>query len=145
MPKIIEFVTFGIMIQRLFLCKAVVALTFLLSAVDMMAADQFVLFQPSSDALQLKNLTVGFGDNEHSCVQIAAQNLLSDFEKVTGKKATKSTNEVEVLIGTVGVNTQIDQWVKQGLLRDLKGKTEKYIIKTIGNQLVVAGSDKRGT
>ena len=66
MPKIIEFVTFGIMIQRLFLCKAVVALTFLLGAVDMMAADQFVLFQPSSDALQLKNLTVGFGDNERS-------------------------------------------------------------------------------
>ena len=145
MPKIIEFVTFGIMIQRLFLCKAVVALTFLLGAVDMMAADQFVLFQPSSDALQLKNLTVGFGDNEHSCVQMAAENLLSDFEKVTGKKAIKSANGVEVLIGTVGVNSQIDQWVKQGMLRDLKGKTEKYIIKTIGNQLVVAGSDKRGT
>ena len=145
MPKIIEFVTFGIMNQRLFLCKAVVALTFLLGAVDMMAADQFVLFQPSSDALQLKNLTVGFGDNEHSCVQMAAENLLSDFEKVTGKKAIKSANGVEVLIGTVGVNSQIDQWVKQGMLRDLKGKTEKYIIKTIGNQLVVAGSDKRGT
>ena len=145
MPKIIEFVTFGIMIQRFFLCKAVVALTFLLGAVDMMAADQFVLFQPSSDALQLKNFTVGFGDNEHSCVQMAAENLLSDFEKVTGKKAIKSANGVEVLIGTVGVNSQIDQWVKQGMLRDLKGKTEKYIIKTIGNQLVVAGSDKRGT
>lgn len=145
MPKIIEFVTFRIMIKRQSLCKVFVILMLSWGAIDMMAADQFVLFQPSSDALQLKNLTVGFGDNEHSCVQIAAQNLLSDFEKVTGKKATKSTNEVEVLIGTVGVNTQIDQWVKQGLLRDLKGKTEKYIIKTIGNQLVVAGSDKRGT
>ena len=145
MPKIIEFVTFRIMIKRQSLCKVFVILMLFWGAIDMMAADQFVLFQPSSDALQLKNLTVGFGDNEHSCVQIAAQNLLSDFEKVTGKKATKSTNEVEVLIGTVGVNTQIDQWVKQGLLRDLKGKTEKYIIKTIGNQLVVAGSDKRGT
>ena len=43
------------------------------------------------------------------------------------------------------MNPQIDQWVKQGELRDLKGKTEKYIIKTIGNQLVIAGSDKRGT
>ena len=35
--------------------------------------------------------------------------------------------------------------MKQGLLKDLKGKTEKYIIKTIGKQLVIAGSDKRGT
>ena len=145
MPKIIEFVTFVIMIHRHFLCKTFATLMFLLGAAKLMAADQFVLFQPSSDVLQLRNLTVGYGDNEHSCVQIAAENLLSDFEKVTGKKATKSTNEVEVLIGTVGVNSQIDQWVKQGMLRDLKGKTEKYIIKTIGNQLVVAGSDKRGT
>ena len=145
MPKIIEFVTFVIMIHRHFLCKSFATLMFLLGASKLMAADQFVLFQPSSDVLQLRNLTVGYGDNEHSCVQIAAENLLSDFEKVTGKKATKSANEVEVLIGTVGVNSQIDQWVKQGMLRDLKGKTEKYIIKTIGNQLVVAGSDKRGT
>ncbi len=145
MPKIIEFVTFVIMIHRHFLCKSFATLMFLLGAAKLMAADQFVLFQPSSDALQLKYLTVGYGDNEHSCVQIAAENLLSDFEKVTGKKAAKSANEVEVLIGTVGVNSQIDQWVKQGMLRDLKGKTEKYIIKTIGNQLVVAGSDKRGT
>ena len=45
----------------------------------------------------------------------------------------------------LGVNKQIDQWVKKGELRDLKGKTEKYIIKTIGDQLVIAGSDKRGT
>jgi hypothetical protein len=133
------------MIQRHFLCKTFATLMFVLGAVDLMAADQFVLFQPSQDALQLKNLTIGWGDNEHSCVQVAADNLLSDFEKVTGKKATKSTSEVEVLIGTVGVNPQIDQWVKQGVLRDLKGKTEKYVIKTIGNQLVIAGSDKRGT
>ena len=114
------------MIQRHSLCKTFAVLLSLFGAVNLMAADQFVLFQPSSDALQLKNLTVGFGDSEHSCVQIAAQNLLSDFEKVTGKKAVKSTDEVEILVGTVGVNPQIDQWVKQGVLRDLKGKTEKH-------------------
>ena len=51
----------------------------------------------------------------------------------------------QIIVGTVGVNKQIDQWVKKGELRDLKGKTEKYIIKTIGDQIVIAGSDKRGT
>ena len=59
MPKIIEFVTFRIMIKRQSLCKVFVILMLSWGAIDMMAADQFVLFQPSSDALQLKNLTVG--------------------------------------------------------------------------------------
>ena len=35
--------------------------------------------------------------------------------------------------------------MKRGELKNLKGKTEKYIIKTIGQQIVIAGSDKRGT
>ena len=50
-----------------------------------------------------------------------------------------------ILIGTVGYNKQIDQWVKQKVLKDLKGKREKYIITTIDGQLVIAGSDRRGT
>ena len=70
---------------------------------------------------------------------------MADIEKVTGQKGTIVAEKMEVLIGTVGVNKQIDQWIKQGELQDLKGRTEKYIIKTIGNQLVIAGSDKRGT
>ena len=81
---------------------------------------------------------------EHSCVQRAAANLLTDFEKVTGIRPSLSDSP-KILIGTVGVNKQIDAWVKQGILRDLKGRTEKFIITTIGSQLVIAGSDKRGT
>ena len=77
-------------------------------------------------------------------MQRAAASLQADFERVTGIRPATS-DEPTILIGTVGVNKQIDQWVKQGMLRDLKGKTEKYILKTIGNQLVIAGSDKRGT
>lgn len=110
-----------------------------------MAAERFVLFQASPETWQLKNFSVGLSENEHSCVQLAANNLLADIEKVTGQKGTIVAEKMEVLIGTVGVNKQIDQWIKQGELQDLKGRTEKYIIKTIGNQLVIAGSDKRGT
>ena len=64
---------------------------------------------------------------------------------MTGVKPQRGGNDASVVIGTIGSNPQINQWVKQGLLKDLKGKTEKYIIKTIGKQLVIAGSDKRGT
>ena len=108
------------------------------------AAEPFVVFQSSADVLSLQGASVSFDSREHSCVQIAVANLQKDFEKVTQKQLPVSES-ARILVGTVGVNKQIDQWVKKGELRDLKGKTEKYIIKTIGDQLVIAGSDKRGT
>ena len=108
------------------------------------AAEPFVVFQSSADVLSLQGASVSFDSREHSCVQRAVANLQKDFEKVTQKQLPVS-ERARILVGTVGVNKQIDQWVKKGELRDLKGKTEKYIIKTIGDQLVIAGSDKRGT
>ena len=108
------------------------------------AADRFVSFSPANDAWQLHDITLGYATNEHSCVQRAAASLATDFEQVTGIRPASSDNP-KILIGTVGTNKQIDLWVKQGLLPNLKGKTEKFIIKTIGEQLVIAGSDKRGT
>ena len=111
------------------------------------AAEPFVVFQSSADVLSLQSASVSFDSREHSCVQRAVANLQKDFEKVTGKTGLSRTSGESgtIIIGTVGVNKQIDQWVKKGELRDLKGRTEKYIINTIGNQLVIAGSDKRGT
>ena len=108
------------------------------------AADKFVSFSPANDAWQLHDITLGYAAGEHSCVQRAAASLATDFEQVTGTRPASSDNP-KILIGTVGTNKQIDLWVKQGLLPNLKGKTEKFIIKTIGEQLVIAGSDKRGT
>ena len=131
--------------RRLILLKMMAFWVCVTAAARLMAADRFVSFQPLEDAWQLKTMTVGLSQQEHSCVQLAAQNLLVDFEKVTGQKASFSDGAAEVLVGTVGCNPQIDQWVKQGVLSGLKGKTEKYLIKTIGSQLVIAGSDKRGT
>ena len=110
-----------------------------------MAAEPFVTFEQTAGSWLLKDVTIGYAPGEHSCVQLAAANLQKDFELVTGNKPTISETSQKILIGTVGTNKQIDLWVKQGLLKDLKGKTEKYIIKTIDGQLVIAGSDKRGT
>ncbi len=117
---------------------------FLLLAIAVSAADKFVVFQPSANAISLNNAGIVFDSREHSCVQLAIANLKQDFERVTGKKGLNG-DATTIIIGTVGTNKQIDQWVKKGILRDLKGKTEKYIIKTIDGQLVIAGSDKRGT
>ena len=108
------------------------------------AAEPFVCFKSSADVISLQDASVSFDNREHSCVQRAIVNLQQDYEKVT-RKSLPLSEHARILVGTVGVNKQIDQWVKKGELRDLKGKTEKYIIKTIGDQLVIAGSDKRGT
>ena len=122
----------------------------LLMALKMSAAEQFVVFQPSADVLSLKDASISFDAKEHSCVQRAVANLQQDFQRVTDDSQfiihnSQLTTNTQILVGTLGVNKQIDQWVKAGELRNLKGKTEKYIIKTIGDQLVIAGSDKRGT
>ena len=131
-------------LQRLTHCLAIFLMSALLP-LGSHAADAFITFQSAQGTLQLRDVSISYADVEHSCVQIAAANLQRDFEQVTGVKPQRGGNDARVVIGTVGSNPQIDQWVKQGLLKDLKGKTEKYIIKTIGKQLVIAGSDKRGT
>ena len=124
--------------------KTLILLAVVLFTITGQGAEPFVFFQSISDGLSLNGTTIGFDQREHSCVQRAAANLQADMERVTGVKPAVSSQPT-ILIGTVGSNRQIDEWVRRGELRDLKGKCEKYIIKTIGQQLVIAGSDKRGT
>ena len=111
----------------------------------MWAATPFIAYSPSDNTLSIDHARIAFDQKEHRCVAIAVESLVSDMEKVTGIRPTLSSEQPTIIVGTVGVNRQIDQWVRQGILKDLKGKTEKYIIKTIGNQIIIAGSDKRGT
>ena len=133
--------------KRLFNKLTYLAILTLLALIPVegMGADEFVTFQQTTGTWQLKDVSISYADGEHSCVHRAIASLQKDFEAVMGVSPKRSAGDAKVLIGTVGVNPQIDQWVKQGILRDLKGKTEKYIIKTINGQLVIAGSDKRGT
>ena len=113
-------------------------------AISMNATERFVTYTEQSGALSLAGATIGYSDQEPKAVQIAAANLQQDIASVMGFTPTKS-NTPTILIGTVGCNKQIDQWVKQKVLKDLKGKREKFVITTIDGQLVIAGSDRRGT
>ena len=116
----------------------------LLAVLPLSAADTFVTFTEQGGAVALKGATIGYDDNEPQAVQIAAASLQQDFQRVMGFCPVKS-NQATILIGTVGYNKKIDQWVKSGKLANLKGKREKYIITTIDGQVVIAGSDRRGT
>ena len=113
-------------------------------AMPLCAANQFVTFTEQTNAQSLKGATIGFTAQEPKAVQLAAANLQQDFQRVMGFTPAQSDQPV-ILIGTVGFNKQIDQWVKSGKLADLKGKREKFIITTIDGQVVIAGSDRRGT
>ena len=117
----------------------------MLSAVSAMAADNFVTFTERGGAVSLKGATISYVDNEPRAVQIAAASLQQDFQRVMGFCPMKVADKSTILIGTVGCNKQIDQWVKSGKLPNLKGKREKFILTTIDGQVVIAGSDRRGT
>ena len=104
---------------------------------------QFVSFSPESDGVSLVNATIGYSQQEYEGVKMAIQNLQEDMKRVLGKAPLQleGSGEASILIGTLGKNKDIDKLK----LADLKGKREKFIIITIGQQIVIAGSDKRGT
>lgn len=95
--------------------------------------------------------------NDCKGVSYAAHALLKDIKTVSGTTATltsdagflKKADTVRpaILVGTIGHSAAIDQLVKQKRINGnlLKGKREKFIITLIDGQLVIAGSDRRGT
>lgn len=59
---------------------------------------------------------------------------------------TNSIN-ARIIVGTIGHSKAIDKIMKlrKSDMKQLKGKREMFIITVEGNQLVIAGSDRRGT
>ena len=112
------------------------------------AASRFVSFT-SGDIMLNRNDSVNLyvGNDEMKGVGIALHNLAGDINKVCGAK-TVFTDAVkaDVVVGTIGHSTIIDKFIKEGKIdvRQLRGKSEKYIITVVGRQLVIAGSDRRG-
>ncbi|MES2923318.1 MAG: glycosyl hydrolase 115 family protein [Verrucomicrobiota bacterium] len=106
-----------------------------------------------------KSAPLWFDAKDHPGVRRAADDLLTDIERVTGRRpelstAEKSPGSRPVIVGTLGSSALIDELVASGKLNaaDLKGKWESFVITTISQPfpgveqaLVIAGSDKRGT
>ena len=130
----------------------------LLSTISMSAADRFVNFKQGDLLLNANNRVEIYMDtNDCKGVSYAAHALLKDIKSVSGATATltsdagflKKADTVRpaILVGTIGHSAAIDQLVKQKRINGnlLKGKREKFIITLIDGQLVIAGSDRRGT
>lgn len=140
-------------IKRTFLASAA-----LLSTISMSAADRFVNFKQGDLLLNANNRVEIYMDtNDCKGVSYAAHALLKDIKSVSGATATLTsdagflkkadTARPAILVGTIGHSAAIDQLVKQKRINGnlLKGKREKFIITLINGQLVIAGSDRRGT
>ena len=140
-------------IKRTFLASAA-----LLTTISMSAADRFVNFKQGDLLLNANNRVEIYMDtNDCKGVSYAAHALLKDIKSVSGATATltsdagfqkkNDTARPAILVGTIGHSAAIDQLVKQKRIKGnlLKGKREKFIITLIDGQLVIAGSDRRGT
>lgn len=140
-------------IKQTFLASAA-----LLSTISISAADRFVDFKQGDLLLNANNRVEIYMDtNDCKGVSYAAHALQKDIKSVSGATATLTsdagfqkkadTARPAILVGTIGHSAAIDQLVKQKRINGnlLKGKREKFIITLIDGQLVIAGSDRRGT
>ena len=129
--------------------KAFLASAALLSAMSMSAAERFVSFKQGDLLINGKDKVEIYMDaNDCRGVSYAANALVRDISKVSGSQATITSNQkATILVGTIGHSAAIDQLIKQKRINGnlLKGKREKFIITLVDQQLVIAGSDRRGT
>ncbi len=102
-----------------------------------------------------KTTDILYDKSENIAVVRAVKDLQSDIQKVTGKSpnlsTTETSGEYEIIIGTIGTSKQIDKLISSKKInaKDLKGKWESFVITTVDSkskkQLIIAGSDRRGT
>lgn len=111
----------------------------IISTVD--AAEQFVKFDKASaeNALLLTGTkdTIRYSPSDWKGVKMAVANLRHDLLSVTGSEYAP------IVVATVGKSEIAKKYPKQS--KQLKGKWEQYLIFTDKGQLVILGSDKRGT
>ena len=102
-----------------------------------------------------KAATIVVDENDWKGVLRAANNLSDDVRKVTGVKADVELRDKglergttsKIIVGTIGKSRIIDGLIKQKKLnvKQIKGKWEAFLFTNVDDNLVIVGSDKRGT
>lgn len=119
------------------LSSLVIALSISLSAT---AAEKFIHFSRANQhdiELTNSNDTVKYDPSDWEGVIIAVNNLRNDLKAVTG------SDKASIVVGTAGKSKAVDKYTD--IVNQLKGKWEQYIITNDGDNVVIIGSDKRGT
>lgn len=103
------------------------------------AADCFVAFQKQEGSIPATQGIVQVDAADYPGVRRAANNLIVDMKAVCGQ-------QLQVVVGSLDKSKTIQKYIAdKKLTKELKGKVEKFIISVEDNQIVIAGSDKRGT
>lgn len=131
------------------LINSFVIFVLFLTATASRAANAFVDFNQGDFQLNKGNrVTIGIADNEQRGVLRAAKNLCTDIKAVCGAEVSLgNASSSTIVAGTLGSSKIIDEMAKNRVFdaKMIKGKREMYIIKVTDEQVVIAGSDRRGT
>ncbi|MDD3167765.1 MAG: glycosyl hydrolase 115 family protein, partial [Bacteroidales bacterium] len=115
---------------------------------------EYVLFKESNQAFEVVGqqvATICVDPTDWKGVRRAVSDLSQDIFRVTGRKSDvvelDKVRKGSILVGTIGKSVLIDQLIRDGKLdvSTIKGQWESFLIQTIDDCLVIAGSDKRGT
>ena len=119
------------------------------ATLPVLSSDRFTLVENGSP------VAIVVSPDEDTAILRAADNLVEDFERVTGRRPSLTHKPVAartVIIGSLE-SPLVRKMVSNGRfdVSELEGRNEKYLIMTIDNPLegveealVIAGSDRRG-
>ncbi len=117
---------------------------------------QYIQFEATKNVFSIvsktQSTTIYIDSDDWKGAIRAAHDLSSDILKVTGT-VIPVTYQIQypengaIIIGTIGKSRIIDKLVKEGKIQiaDIEGQWESFLIQTVEGNLVIAGSDKRGT
>ena len=105
-----------------------------------------------------KKISFYYDENEYSGIVKIANKVCNDVKLVFGKlpnlKQIDSMEDIascekdfSIIFGTIEKSSLIESLEKSGQIKlnEVKGKNEVYLFNVTENQIIIAGSDKRGT
>ncbi len=132
----------GILIMKNILTASLMLLVMTMSV---MAQEKFCIAKNGNTA------AIVVDEQDWKGVARAANDLGDDVRKVCGTACSvvsaMSTDKPNIVVGTIGKSSIINKFIKQKKLdvNKVKGQWESFVIDVVDGNLVVAGSDKRGT
>lgn len=131
-------------------CKLLFLILFASLTAFAQEQSQFVEFTQQSDNWLLNavgQINVYIDSSDQPGVRRATETVMSDLKSVCQAEVrlTPSAEDAQVVVGTLGYCKAIDKLLGKQQKNSIKGHREQFLITSVGHQLVIAGSDRRGT
>ncbi|MHB9056703.1 MAG: glycosyl hydrolase 115 family protein [Paludibacteraceae bacterium] len=105
----------------------------------------FTFFSYGFDWKAGQNQRLVCSNSEEPVVKTALEMYSQDYEKVFDGKVIVDEVNGDIYVGTVGKNSQAEKMLDKNQVKTFSEKKEGFIVAVKGKNLVVLGSDKRGT